>query len=445
MDKPFLIRVLHGGLSTDDLEREKFFDAAKRESEAAGEVLPAVIDFGTDREGNVYCVYEALTGDTLRSVIDNDGQFPVHTAISLGSQIAFGLAASHEAGLIHGNLTAHNVLLANTPDDAIVARLIDFGSANPIIADKDDAVASDFAYLAPELCAGADHADEKSDIYSAGVIVYEMLAGVAPFTGEKPTDVMLRHIEEAPAPLSAFRLDIPDGLETVILKALSKNAEMRHASASGFADELAGIGSEHKPKAAAASGGIWKTALMMFVGIGLLAAALIYATSVKQTDPITSLQPDANGQPVQPLNPATGIEERNLATIPGSGTDVNSNLSIPPGTLPGGDGYDPWANARSLQPPGGTVTIPSDSGSLFTMEPGCTILPSGIVICPTVVPQKSPSPTPRSEAVNTNTQAPPGTPATRPSPAATRTPPSTPRPSRSPASNSDESPSEQGY
>lgn len=436
MDKPVTIRVLHGRFASDEIERERFLERAKRESTANAIGLPTVVDFGTDREGFSYCIYEAFIGDTLRSVLDQDGKFPVHTAVSIAQQSAVALASAHTSGLVHGNFTAENVLLSNDADGRIVARVIDIESPNPILAEKEDATALDFAYLAPELCAGSDKADERSDIYSVGVLLYEMLAGVPPFTGEKPTDVMLKHIEEMPSPLSAFRSDIPDGLEPIILKALSKNPEMRQASEAELADDLAALGTVPEAKAKAATGGFWKTALMMLFGIGLLASALIYATRVKQTDPITSLQPDANGQPVQPLNPATGIEERNLASLPG-GSDVNSNLSMAPGTMPGGDGYDPWANAPTLQPPSGTYTIPSDSGSPFTIDPGCTMLPSGLVICPTQMPQADPTPTPRTPSTNTNMSP---RPVVTPTPAApVRTPTPTPRPA-TPPTNRPESP-----
>lgn len=429
MDKPFAIRVLHPHLAVDSAEVEKFFERAKVEASVSHPGIPTVVDFGTDREGQAYCIYQAVPEDSLKSLISHDGQFPAHTAINVGRQIASALAAAHEGGFIHGNLTAENVLLSNTLEGGIVAQIVDFGSPNPIVADTEDAQPTDFAYLSPGQCSGSEVATEQTDIYAAGVIIYEMLAGVPPFTGEKPTDVMLKHIEEMPAPLVAFRADVPNGVEPVILKALSKDPAMRHQSAAELAAELEDLETSVPKASAASAGSFWKTAVMMVFGIGLLAAALIYATSVKQTDPITSLQPDANGQPVQPLNPATGIEERNLASVPGF-ADANSNLSMQPGMLPGGDGYDPWANSRSLQPPGGTITIDPGSQSPFTMDPGCTMLPSGLVICPTQAPPKT-TPTPRSTApANTNTgTAPAATPRPQPTTARTPAPPArTPQP-----------------
>jgi serine/threonine protein kinase len=443
MDKPFTVAVLRQALATDSVEVEDFFGRCRLLASITDPGVPSVIDFGTDRDGFVYCIYSAFPLDTLSSVIAHDGQFPVHSAVSLGRQVASAIGAAHEKGLVHGNLTADNVLLSSTVQDGTTATVVDFGSPDPIAADSDELNARDFAYLSPEKCAGSDRPTEASDVYSIGILLYEMLAGVPPFSAERPTDLMMKHIEEMPAPLSSFRSDVPQPLEASILKALSKDPSARHQGADELRAELETLEASTVTAASAAAGsrgGFGKTILMMVVGVGLLAAALIYATSVKQTDPLTSLQPDANGQPVQPLNPATGIEERNLASVPGMGTDVNSNMSIP-GTMPGGDGYDPWANSRSLQPPGGTVTIDPNSQSPFTMDPGCTMLPSGLIICPTQMPAASPSPTPRTTApANTNARpaSTPATPQRTPTPAPAR--PASPAPANTPAGGTEAGP-----
>jgi hypothetical protein len=172
----------------------------------------------------------------------------------------------------------------------------------------------------------------------------------------------------------------------------------------------------------------WKTAFIVLVGIVLLSAVLIYSTSSRRTEPTTALQTDANGQPVQPLNPATGVDEARLAALPADAINANANLSTLPGQLPGGDGYDPWA--RGVQPPpgapispgGGYMTIPNGGGSQF-MPPECILQPSGIYLCP--VPTNAnasvPKATPTPRSANANVQASP-TPATAASPRANQTP-----------------------
>lgn len=160
----------------------------------------------------------------------------------------------------------------------------------------------------------------------------------------------------------------------------------------------------------------WKTAFIVLIGIVVLSAIMIYSTSVKQTDPATVLQTDANGQPVQPLNPASGVEEDRLASMPADAAVVtNSNTAIQPGQLPGGDGYDPWANGGKppsggppVGPGGQYVTVPN-GGSQF-MPPDCILQPSGIYLCP--VPTNAnaavkPTPTPKTTPQNANAQASP--------------------------------------
>ena len=174
----------------------------------------------------------------------------------------------------------------------------------------------------------------------------------------------------------------------------------------------------------------WKTAFIVLIGIVMLSAVLIYSTSSKRTEPTTVLQTDANGQPVQPLNPASGIEEERLAAMPpDSIATANSNLATQPGQLPGGDNYDPWANGGKppsgapVGPGGGYMTIPNGGSSQF-MPPECILQPSGIYLCP--VPTNAntgtkPTPTPKGTPPNTNAQPSP-TPGTGASPRPTPTP-----------------------
>ena len=167
----------------------------------------------------------------------------------------------------------------------------------------------------------------------------------------------------------------------------------------------------------------WKTAFIVLIGIVLLSAVLIYSTSSRRTEPTMALQTDANGQPVQPLNPATGIEEERLAAMPADAIS-NANISTLPGQLPGGDGYNPWANGGKpppgapAGPGGGYVTIPNGGGSQF-MPPDCILQPSGIYLCPVPVNANTatakPSPTPKGNAANANVQ-------TAPTPGAATTP-----------------------
>jgi serine/threonine-protein kinase len=266
-------------------------------------------------------------------------------------------------------------------------------------------------------------AAESADVYSLGALLYRLLAGEVPFVAETPEEATRKFIEEPPPPMSSFREDFQPDLERVILTAMAKNPEMRYQTVSEFSGELSRFAGDAEMAAAAApKHDIWKTAFVVLAGISLLAVAFIYATSVKQTNPTTRLQPDANGQPVQPINPATGIPEQNLASMPGMVEMSNTNMAVPPGTVPGGDGYDPWKNGgrppvgAPLGPGGQVVTIDPNNPSPFMSNDGpCIPQPSGIVLCP--VPANKavkPTPTPKNPAANTNVQTVPGPTPTKP-------------------------------
>jgi hypothetical protein len=229
----------------------------------------------------------------------------------------------------------------------------------------------------------------------------------------------------------------------MLLSAISLDPERRYQEMGAFAEDLstlaATLGGEKtaaKPQAAAAPRrNIWQTAFIVLAGITIISAALIYGTSSKKTDPTTQLQADAGSLPVQPIGPATGAQEESLAKMPAM-TDAEimstANMEQPPGTLPGGDGYNPWANpgvpppgappGQYVQPGGQYYTIDPNTGSPFMPPDG------GVVLVP--VPANTntapkTTPTPKGNPANANV---------KPSPDATPRPLATPVAGDKPAS-----------
>ncbi len=407
MDKPVMLKILDRSLSVDPQIRDRFTAEARSASALANPHILAVNDFGLGNDGLEYIVYENFDGQLLQNSIATGGRFSVDRAVATARQIGVALDTAHTNGFVQGELTPAKVLVANT-EDSVGAKVFDLKpAADGFYSRSGNRSPESVAYLAPETFAGLQPIDGRSDIYSLGVILYQMLAGEVPFTGETPTDVMLKHAEEEASPLSTHRKDVPPGIESAIKKALAKNPDERFQTAAEFVEEL-----DKATLDTTSSGRFWKTAFGVILGIAALGTALIYATWTKQTDPVTQLMPDANGVPVQPINPATGAEEQALLTMPGSIPGSMSNTDImaqPPGTLPGGDNYNPWATGAP--PPGAPQYIPP-GGQVYTLDPntGSPFMPndSGVILVPvpantnTAVPK--PSPTPKTPAANTDAQ-----------------------------------------
>lgn len=448
MDKPVTVKILSPALAVDDRIVNRFSTEAKTVSQISHPNVLNVTDFGTDPKGAVYIISEGAEGETLKESILHEGKFPLERAVKIVRQIAAALTAAHRKGVVHQHLNSGNILLTRAADDSEFVKVLDFGS----IKTEDDAFENeadlkDLEYLAPEQNASVYEADERSDIYSLGVIFYEMLTGEVPFTAENPTTLMMKQAEEPPAPLSAFRSDLPAGIEPIILKALAKSPEMRYQTAGEFSDDLlhasidAGMVKTATSAAAADSGNIWKTAFIVLVGIALLSGGLIYFLSSKRTDPATALQTDVGGQPVQPLNPATGFSEQSLSNMTQIPPEIiaNSNTVITPGAMPGGDGYNPWGNgvnpppgAPTYVPPNGQMIDPTNPNSVF-MDDGNTYY---IVPSPTnsnVNVQPSPTPKGAKTPVPANTQPTPPATTDKPQPTPEVKPTVQPKTDKTPA------------
>jgi serine/threonine protein kinase len=361
MDKPVAVKILSPALAVDQAIVKQFSTEVRTLSRLSHPNIPSVTDYGQDSRGAVFIVTEQPDGETLKNAVRREGQFSPERANRITQQIASAISAANANGVPHQNLTSENIFLSRTADGADFVKVLDFGTVQ-----TDEHAAFDnvktVEYLSPERFSDASQVDARSDIYSLGIILYEMLAGEVPFTGENATDVMLKHAQEPPLSLSAFRSDLPNEIEMIVQRALAKIPENRYQSANELADALnratvfaTRVSPDAMPRALAddtPQNNLWKTAFIVLAGIAVLSGFFIYMTQVKQTNPATSLQTDANGSPVQPVNPATGASEQSLSNMGAYPMqDGNINTMTPPGYIPGGDNYDPWA--RGGRPPTG--------------------------------------------------------------------------------------------
>ncbi|MBN7772051.1 Stk1 family PASTA domain-containing Ser/Thr kinase [Clostridium aminobutyricum] len=233
------IKILKPEFTKDLKLVEKF----KKESQAAASLVhPNIVGvYDVGKEGNInYIVMELVEGKILSDMIKENGPFDYKKAIDITQQIARGLSCAHKNHIIHKDVKPHNILL--TTDG--VAKITDFGIAkfvdNATIVGNTDTVMGSVHYFSPEQARGG-YVDEKSDIYSLGIVLYEMITGTVPFDGENPVTVALMHINDEIIPPSKVVNGVPPVLEQIIMKATNKIQVNRFKSADEMADALKNV------------------------------------------------------------------------------------------------------------------------------------------------------------------------------------------------------------
>ena len=232
------IKRLQPPLSTDPHARARFSREGKAIARLSHPSLVTLIDRGsTDDEE--YLVFEYIEGRSLKDLIRRDGPMDPFAAAEIAGQVAEGLAHAHLAGLVHRDVKPQNILL----DAEGRAKLTDFG-----IATADDwtrvtrvgAIVGSSRYMSPEQVQSRP-VDLRSDVYSLGIVFYEMLAGAPPFSGNNLAEIGRQHVRAQPRPLRELRDDLPDGLERVVLRCLEKLPENRFQSADELLGALVGL------------------------------------------------------------------------------------------------------------------------------------------------------------------------------------------------------------
>lgn len=233
------IKILRPEFTQD----EQFLDSFKRESQAAaGLQHPNIVSiYDVGRTGNInFIVMELVDGRPLSDFIKENGYLDYKTTIDIAKQVASALAIAHKHQIIHRDVKPHNIMI--TSDG--VAKLTDFGIARAVskatmVADTSKIIGS-VHYFSPEQARGA-YVDERSDIYSLGIVMFEMLTGRVPFDGETPVEVALKHInEDVPSPAKLVP-GIPPALDKVVLKATDKYQTERYKSADEMLEALKNV------------------------------------------------------------------------------------------------------------------------------------------------------------------------------------------------------------
>ena len=235
LERQVAIKILHGHISEDAPSLERFRREARTVAQLSHPHVVMVIDAGED-EGHPYIVFEHVRGETLKDRIRREGQLPVAEAVAYAIEIGRGLQAAHERSLVHRDVKPQNVLI----DDEGRAKVTDFGIALGLESNQltgAGKVIGTTDYVSPEQAMGQE-VTGQSDVYSLGIVLYEMLTGRVPFSGDNHVSVAMKHIHEGMPDVRSVRPEVSAVLASLIERATAKDQRARYASMADFVKDL---------------------------------------------------------------------------------------------------------------------------------------------------------------------------------------------------------------
>jgi tRNA A-37 threonylcarbamoyl transferase component Bud32 len=260
LDRRVAIKFMHGQAAHDERAVSRFLREARSAVALSSEHVAKVLDVGTLDSGEPYMVMEYLAGVDLGQVLRSHGALPVAEALSMVVQVCEAIAEAHALGIIHRDLKPSNLFVTTRRDGTQFVKVLDFGISKTVDfntppASRENLTASGLVmgspgYMSPEQLRSAKGVDARSDIWSLGVILYELLTGEAPFTGETLGDTFARIISENPMPIRQRRRDVPEGLAAVVMKCMERDIDRRIQTVGDLAIKLAPFA---PPDAAAAA------------------------------------------------------------------------------------------------------------------------------------------------------------------------------------------------
>ena len=225
--RPVAIKILHAEYRSDVEFIERFHREAKAAARLSHPNIVSIYDVGVAGNDH-YIVMEYVQSSTLKKKMQDEGSLDILIAISIAKDIANGLTHAHANNIVHCDIKPHNILMTNDGH----AKITDFGIARAVTESTltyGGNVIGSVHYFSPEQARGGA-ITPKSDVYSLGIVLYEMLTNKLPFTGDNPVAIAMKHIEEDVIPPSQYRPQCPPMLEAVILRAMAKSPESRPSS-----------------------------------------------------------------------------------------------------------------------------------------------------------------------------------------------------------------------
>lgn len=246
------VKIMRPELARDETFYQRFRREAQNSASLNHPSIVAIYDTGeehTDDGDLPYIVMELVEGDTIRDLVRTDGPMDVTRALGVMADVCGAIDFSHKKGIIHRDVKPANIMISR--DGAV--KVMDFGIARAVsdstsTLTQTSSVLGTAQYLSPEQARG-ESVDARSDLYSAGCVLYEMVAGVPPFTGESPVAVAYQHVREDPAPPSSVNPDVDRYVDAVVMQAMAKNPENRYASAGDMRTDLLTVLSGGRPSA----------------------------------------------------------------------------------------------------------------------------------------------------------------------------------------------------
>jgi beta-lactam-binding protein with PASTA domain/predicted Ser/Thr protein kinase len=232
------IKILNDRHAGDEQFVERFRREAKNAASLSHPNIVSIYDRG-EAEGTYYIAMEYLDGKSLKELILERGPAPVSVAVDYARQILAALRFAHRNGIVHRDIKPHNVLV----DAEGHVKVTDFGIARAGASQmtEEGSIIGTAQYLSPEQARGTQ-VDQTSDLYSLGIVLYEMLTGTVPFTGDSPVEIAMKHLSARPEPLTAKRPDIPKAVDMVVQRALAKDPAARYQSADEMDADLERVG-----------------------------------------------------------------------------------------------------------------------------------------------------------------------------------------------------------